>query len=708
MITRRGAGRGLRILLGTTAALALLSGPVRLVVADEPQSNPDLTALREERARTGQADSAVAEAQAAPCQELVLDFAGLPKGTLLGEQYAAQGIHISGNANEAGRPDQLIVFDSNASGTRDPFMEVDIGNLAIIPEHLIDNNGDGLVDDPNNTEEGGVQIYQFDHPRIVRSFVIVEIDHGVQASQQAFAFDAAGNLIKQVPILIAGSGSVQTVQVDASGVSRLEIRYRDSAGVTDIDLGCAPQANLIVIKEVINDNGGTASAGDFTMSVDDDGTNPPDFAGAAAPGTTVPVDPGPYTVTEAGPSGYTPSLSTDCVGTIAAGETKTCTITNDDLPPGGLPVGKITIVKNTVPDGSQDFAFTTGPGLSGFSLDDDTDPALSNTQVFPNLAPSTVYTVTEAQVAGWAQSVTCNNTDQDTTASGRVATIDLDPGEEITCTFTNSNLAGALSLDKTVNPGVIHAGGTVTYTYKVTNTGADVLHAVTVTDNKCSPVTGPTGDNGNGVLDLQETWTYTCTTTLSVDTTNIGSVTALDSTNDSVGPVTDTASVDVVNPGLSIVKTSDVESGNPGDTVTFSFKVTNTGDTTLTNISVDDDVLGHIGDIDSLAPGQSVTLTETATLGDSDHVNVGSATGADIIGLHVEAEDTLQVDVVLGSEITESGAAEGDQVEGGTLATTGSDVLRMVLLAMFLLAMGGTIEGHGRRRARSRRLESGG
>jgi hypothetical protein len=706
MITRRGAGRGLRIVLGTLAALALVSGPVRLVVADESRSSSDLTALREARARTGQAESAAAAAQAAPCQELVLDFAGLPKGTLLGEQYAAQGIHISGNANEAGRPDQLIVFDSNASGTRDPFMEVDIGNLAIIPEHLIDSNGDGLVDVPNNTEEGGVQIYEFDHPRIVRSFVIVEIDHGVQASQQAFAFNANGNLIKQVPLLIGPGGNVQTVQMDASGVSRLEIRYRDSAGVTDIDLGCSP-SNLIVIKEVVNDNGGTASPGDFTMTIDDDGTNPPDFPGAGAPGTTVPVDPGPYTVTETGPSGYTPSVSTDCVGTIAAGETKTCTITNDDLPPGGLPVGKITIVKNTVPDGPQDFAFTAVGGLAAFNLDDDADPALGNSMVFPNLAAG-VFTITEAQVAGWAQSVTCNNTDQDTTASGRVATIDLDPGEEITCTFTNSNLAGALSLDKTVNPGAIHAGGTVTYTYKVTNTGPDVLHAVTVTDNKCSPVTGPTGDNGNGVLDLQETWTYTCTTTLSVDTTNIGSVTALDSTNDSVGPVTDTASVDVLNPGLTIVKTPDIESGNPGDTVTFSFKVTNTGDTTLTNVSVDDDILGHIGDIASLAPGQSVTLTETATLGDSDHVNVGSATGADIIGLHVEAEDTVQVDVVLGSEITESGAAEGDQVEGGALASTGSDALRMVLVAMFLLAMGGTLEGQGRRRARSRRLESGG
>lgn len=614
MITRRGAGRGLRIFLGTLTALAVLSGPVRLVVAGEPQSSSDLTALREARTRAAQAEAAEAvAAQTAPCQELVLDFAGLPKGTLLGEQYAAQGIHISADANEAGKPDQLIVFDSNASGTRDPQMEVDIGNLAIIPEHLIDANGDGLVDDPNNTQGGGRQIYTFDHDRIVRSFVIVDIDHGHPSTPHAVAFDANGNQIVRVPLIIGPGGNVQTVQVNVSGVRRLEIFYRDSAGVTNIDLGCAP----------------------------------------------VP-------------------------------------------PPAPVAPGKITIVKNTVPDGPQDFGFTAGGGLPGFSLDDDSDPALANSMVFPNLAAG-VYPITESQAAGWAQSVTCNNTDQDTTASGRVATIDLDPGEEITCTFTNSSLAGAIAVDKTVSPGVIQAGGTVTYTYKVTNTGTAVLHAVTISDNKCSPVSGPTGDNGNGVLDLQETWTYTCTTTISVDTTNVVTVGALNPADQPIGPVTDTASVDVINPGLTIEKTSDVDSGSPGDTVTFSFKVTNTGDTTLTDISVDDDVLGHIGDIATLAPGQSVTLTETFTLGDSDHVNVGTAEAEEIIGIAIKDDDKVQVDVVLGEEVTEASAQSGEEVSGGALATTGSDLLRMALLAMFLLAMGGTLQSRGRRRAKAER-----
>ena len=54
---------------------------------------------------------------AGPCPPgSFLDFAGLPAGTILGEQYAAQGVHISAVANQD-FPDALIVFDSNSTDT---------------------------------------------------------------------------------------------------------------------------------------------------------------------------------------------------------------------------------------------------------------------------------------------------------------------------------------------------------------------------------------------------------------------------------------------------------------------------------------------------------------------------------------------------------------------------------------------------------------
>ena len=86
-------------------------------------------------------------------------------------------------------------------------------------------------------------------------------------------------------------------------------------------------------------------------------------------------------------------------------------------------------------------------------------------------------------------------------------------------------------------------GGPVEFTYLVTNTGNVALTGVTVTDNKCATVSGPTGDSGNdGVLGLTETWTYTCTTSLTATTTN--TVTAIG--HDGETEVSDTDDLTVI------------------------------------------------------------------------------------------------------------------------------------------------------------------
>src|SRR5206468_2711346 len=88
---------------------------------------------------------------------------------------------------------------------------------------------------------------------------------------------------------------------------------------------------LIVIKHVINDNGGTALAGDFTMTVSATRLSPASSFPGNEVGTTVSLDQGSYVVGESGPAGYSSSYSADCAGSIALGETKTCTITNNDI-----------------------------------------------------------------------------------------------------------------------------------------------------------------------------------------------------------------------------------------------------------------------------------------------------------------------------------------------------------------------------------------
>lgn len=71
-------------------------------------------------------------------------------------------------------------------------------------------------------------------------------------------------------------------------------------------------------------------------------------------------------------------------------------------------------------------------------------------------------------------------------------------------------------------------GGSVAYTYRVSNTGASygAISNVVVTDIACSPIEYVSGDaNGNLLLDVKEIWAYSCSTNLSRTTRNIAQVT---------------------------------------------------------------------------------------------------------------------------------------------------------------------------------------
>ena len=61
------------------------------------------------------------------------------------------------------------------------------------------------------------------------------------------------------------------------------------------------QATLVVVNEVVNDNGGTAVASDWATTVTGRNPAPASFPGASAPGTTVMLDTGAYSVSATRP-----------------------------------------------------------------------------------------------------------------------------------------------------------------------------------------------------------------------------------------------------------------------------------------------------------------------------------------------------------------------------------------------------------------------
>jgi ethanolamine utilization microcompartment shell protein EutS len=146
---------------------------------------------------------------------------------------------------------------------------------------------------------------------------------------------------------------------------------------------------------------------------------------------------------------------------------------------------------------------------------------------------------------------------------------------------------------------------------------------------------------------------------------------------------------DLIHPAIEIVKTVDEDTVPIGTTVTYTYLVTNTGDTTLYDISVDDDILGHIGDIAVLEPGESATLTRDFVVGDVPVTNVGTATGEDILGRSVSADDDAIVTPIAG---------EGPPPENPPTPFTGSDAGRLGIVSMVLFGIGVTVVATTRRR----------
>src|SRR5204862_13603 len=117
-----------------------------------------------------------------------------------------------------------------------------------------------------------------------------------------------------------GAGEAGYAQTSASADCAGTIALGEARTCTIVNDDVQPK--LIVIEHVINDNGGTAAAAGFTMSVTGSSPSPASFPGAESSGTTVALNAGSYSVSESSVTGYTQtSASADCSGTIALGET---------------------------------------------------------------------------------------------------------------------------------------------------------------------------------------------------------------------------------------------------------------------------------------------------------------------------------------------------------------------------------------------------
>jgi uncharacterized repeat protein (TIGR01451 family) len=237
------------------------------------------------------------------------------------------------------------------------------------------------------------------------------------------------------------------------------------------------------------------------------------------------------------------------------------------------------------------------------------------------------------------------------------------------------------------------AGGSVTYTYIVTNPGTVALSNVSVTDNKVSPVTYVSGDsNGDKLLQPSETWVYTATTTLDATTTDTatatGSANGLTATDVATAtvPVGVTANASTYPPLVDVVKIPDplALTAGPGP-VTYTYTVTNPGLVALSNVSVTDNKVSPVtyvsGDSNGdglLQPGETWIYTGTTTL-DATTTDTATATGSanGLTATHIASATVVVTPTGSGGTAgtpTGSGGTAGTPTgSGGTAGTpTGS------------------------------------
>ena len=190
---------------------------------------------------------------------------------------------------------------------------------------------------------------------------------------------------------------------------------------------------------------------------------------------------------------------------------------------------------------------------------------------------------------------------------------------------------------------------TITYSFRVVNTGNTVITNIDIDDALVNVQGGPISLNPG----QEDTTTFTAIyliTQVDINTgsiTNTATVTGLNPDGVVVSDLSDDNSflqddptiTDLCqNDSIALIKTgffNDANGNNCADvneTITYSFRVVNTGNTAITNINIDDALVNVQGGPISLNPGQEDTTTFTATyLITQVDINIGSVTNTAIV-----------------------------------------------------------------------------
>ncbi len=203
-----------------------------------------------------------------------IDFEGLPAGTIVSSVSADDGtgpVLVKGlNPKRFGSLNTALIFDSSNPTGRDddlgspnqdfggpgkgvggragsPWANTTaLGKILIIAENLIDKNGDGLVDDPDDEGYGPYKAFvqfEFDFTQLafdvtVESITVIDSE---EPGPEVQLFDASGALIGFFNLPMTGDNGVATSSLGpTAGVARMVVALHGSGGIDNIVFGEPP------------------------------------------------------------------------------------------------------------------------------------------------------------------------------------------------------------------------------------------------------------------------------------------------------------------------------------------------------------------------------------------------------------------------------------------------------------------------------------
>lgn len=265
-----------------------------------------------------------------------------------------------------------------------------------------------------------------------------------------------------------------------------------------------------------------------------------------------------------------------------------------------------------------------------------TDPTLAGC----SSAIGTLAAGAQAQVTCTSANVTSGFTNT-ATATGTATLLDGTPTSvDVSDAGSASVAVSDLTLTKTVDQPTAPVGSTVTFTVVAHNTGEVTLDPVTLSD-PAAPDCAWTGSLAAGA-----SHTSTCAVVVPAGGLhNVATATGTPPSGPSVAPAAVVA--DVLPSAIAVVKTADVATATPGQTVTFTVVVTNTGAVPLDDVrTTDPTAAGCTVTVGHLDPGQSsAPIRCTAAMPATDLSNTVTATGTPPQGTAPTAQDTATVDL---------------------------------------------------------------